>query len=94
MQKLYWLKPVKDLRTLTMVFATPDPFPVRFWKPASYLSHLIGHESAGSVLSLLKDRGWATALSASCGHYERDYGRFSISIELTVDGLSKNFILS
>ncbi|CAI5965890.1 unnamed protein product [Closterium sp. NIES-64] len=32
-------------------------------KPHDYLSHLIGHESSGSLLSLLKAKGWATELA-------------------------------
>jgi hypothetical protein len=32
--------------------------------PTSYLSHLLGHEGAGSAFALLKAKGWATALVA------------------------------
>ena len=33
-------------------------------KPQGYLSHLLGHEGSGSVLSLLKKKGLANELSA------------------------------
>jgi secreted Zn-dependent insulinase-like peptidase len=32
--------------------------------PLRYLSHLLGHESEGSILSLLRAKGWANGLSA------------------------------
>lgn len=33
-------------------------------KPTVYLDNLLGHEGEGSLLSLLKQRGWATSLWA------------------------------
>lgn len=33
-------------------------------KPDSYVEVLMGHEGKGSLLSLLKRKGWATGLSA------------------------------
>lgn len=50
--------PVKDSRTLTISFGTGDL--EKYYKsgPEQYLSHLIGHEGKGSILSELKSQGW------------------------------------
>jgi insulysin len=32
--------------------------------PSRYLSHLIGHEGPGSILALIKAKGWANGLGA------------------------------
>ena len=61
-------------------------------KPEDYLSHLIGHEGKGSLLAALKQRGWATGLSAGVGEggMERNsgYSLFDVSITLTEAGLA------
>lgn len=60
-------------------------------KPDHYLSHLIGHEGPGSLLSCLKKRGWATEIMA--GIDDDGYSAntccylFSVSIQLTEAGL-------
>ncbi len=56
-----------------------------------YISHLIGHEGQGSLLSALKRRGWANTLSAGVGEggYDRNSAAFvfEVSIGLTDNGL-------
>jgi len=62
-----YVVPVKELRLLSMTWPLPaqqEHFEV---KPTRYLSHLLGHESAGSVLALLKKEGLADSLSAGEG---------------------------
>ena len=60
-------------------------------KPEDYLSHLVGHEGRGSLLSGLKARGWATQLSAGVGDggFERSSATylFDVSVTLTEAGL-------
>lgn len=70
---------INFLRSLKILF---------FPQPESYLSQLIGHESKGSILSELKNRGWSS--SVMVGHYKlaRGFGTFNVSIELTEDGLN------
>lgn len=61
-------------------------------KADHYVSHLVGHEGAGSLLSLLKARGWATALYA--GVEEDGYSQnsccylFTVNVTLTEAGLA------
>lgn len=68
-------------------------FPLRSYmaayreKPLSYLSNLLGHESEGSILHVLKECGWANELAAGASHSNRDFELFSIQVDLTIDGL-------
>jgi insulysin len=55
---------VKDLRILQLIWPLPEELTHFKKKPIHYLSHLLGHEGPGSVLSLLKKKGWANALVA------------------------------
>jgi len=88
--KIIRMKPVKDLRSLEIAFPFPDQDPVYETKPGSYLSHLIGHEGQGSVLSLLKKQGWVNSLSAGCSMGGSGFDFFRIAVDLTEDGL-KNY---
>ncbi|RIA87179.1 Metalloenzyme, LuxS/M16 peptidase-like protein [Glomus cerebriforme] len=81
-----FIKPVKDIRTLNMRFSFPDQRPLFHAKPTYYLSHLIGHEGVGSLLTLLKKKGWANYLRAGYNGYI-GFGFYSISIDLTESGL-------
>ncbi len=56
-------------------------------KPHGIISHLLGHEGAGSVLSLLKRKGWANGLNAGVGHSGSSFSIFSCGIELSEEGL-------
>lgn len=56
--------------------------------PARYIAHLVGHEGPGSLLSLLKSKGWANYLSASPYHTATDWSMFMVAIQrVTEDGL-------
>lgn len=86
--QLITIEPVKDLKTLTLTFVAPSSFD--FWrsKPGNLLSSLIGDEGPGSLLSLLKAKGYATALSA--GNYSFTFaGEFYIDITLTDEGVAQ-----
>lgn len=60
--------PIKESHTLDLTWDIPPTEPLYTKAPTNYLSHLLGHEGAGSAFALLKARGLATALSAgTCG---------------------------
>ncbi len=80
------IKPVKDERRLSMVFPIPSADKYYREKPLSYLGSILGHEGKGSLLSLLKELGWAEGLSAGSGLSGRNQGTFNISIQLTPEG--------
>nr|VFK00311.1 MAG: insulysin [Candidatus Kentron sp. LFY] len=83
------LRPVQELRQLTLLFPVPAPRPHYKTKPLYYISHIIGHEGKGSLLSLLKERGWAEALSAGIDLDHPDSAAFGVSISLTEKGIEK-----
>ena len=92
--RLVYMKPVKDLRVLELIFPTPSSYPYWESKPEMVIPHLIGHEGQGSLLSYLKKQNLATSLSA--GFEDASYvGNFHFKIGLTDKGLeNKNEVLS
>ncbi len=86
--KRAYIVPVKDgARNLKMNFPTREVDSLYKKKPSNYLSHLIGHEGNGSILELLKQKGWANELSAGMSKNNSDWGCFTVSIDLTDVGL-------
>lgn len=86
--RLIQIEPVKDIRTLELEFDLPGYADTYLSKPGEMLMSLIGHEGAGSLLSLLKKENLATGLSASSYLATLDYGALSIRVELTPEGLT------
>lgn len=80
------IKPEKEMRQLAMLFPIPSPWKNYDKKPWHYIGNLLGHEGKGSVLSLLKDLGWAEGLSAGVGSSTRHDAFFQITIQLTEKG--------
>ncbi|KAI9266092.1 Metalloenzyme, LuxS/M16 peptidase-like protein [Sporodiniella umbellata] len=89
LKKQIFVKPVKDVRTLEMTFPFPDQRPLYAVQPGRYLSHLIGHEGRGSILSLLKKNGWANYLQVGTIHGGIGFEFMRISVDLTEEGLSR-----
>ena len=87
--KLLEVVPVRDSKSLDLYFPMPPVEHLYLSKPMRCLSHLIGHESGGSILSALKSRGqgWANGLSASLYASYTDFACFNVSIELTDEGV-------
>ncbi len=81
------MAPLKDVRELSLSFQLPKMVPHWQQKPASYIAGLVGHEGEGSLLQLLKNKGWAEGLSAGSGLEDRSSSLFSIDIALTPLGL-------
>lgn len=81
------IKPVKEIRELSIIFPVPDYASKYRTKPLDYVAQLIGNESAGSLLSLLKGLGWAEAIRAGDLYSSRHDGLFEISISLTKEGI-------
>jgi insulysin len=57
-------KPVMDTRELNLFFPFLDEEDLFESQPSRYVSHLIGHEGPGSIMSYVKAKGWANGLSA------------------------------
>ena len=80
LRRQFKVAPVRDLRTLTVAWPLPSLRPLYRSKPHRYLSHLLGHESAGSLLSLLKGRGWVDSLCAGELHSSSDFALFEVQV--------------
>jgi insulysin len=80
--------PVKEhTRSVNLSFPLPQQQSHYKSKPTRYLSHLLGHEGQGSVLSLLKELQWAHELSAGESRSCSDFASFDVSVTLTTNGL-------
>ena len=84
----FFVEPVKDVRDLQLTFPIPPQRHLYRSKPCKYLAHLIGHEAAGSLLAALKQRAWATALSAGPSHEVSGAALFEVDAALTEAGLA------
>jgi len=78
--------PIKETRTLMLSFPLPPLKPHFRTKPIDYTANLVGHEGRGSLLSLLKRRGWAEGLSAGISMDNTDSAAFTINMTLTQEG--------
>lgn len=79
--------PVKDIRQAVFSFSIPSARREYASKPLSYIANILGHEGPGSLLALLKERGWADGLSAGSGLDYDEHGTFEIIVSLTEAGL-------
>eukprot|EP01114_Cavostelium_apophysatum_P016469 TRINITY_DN4691_c0_g2_i1.p1 TRINITY_DN4691_c0_g2~~TRINITY_DN4691_c0_g2_i1.p1 ORF type:complete len:971 (-),score=228.66 TRINITY_DN4691_c0_g2_i1:56-2968(-) len=86
----YDIAPIKDIHKLCLQFPLPsfDKYYVK--APLKPISHLLGHESDGSILSLLKQKGWADALVSGLSTTADDFCLFKVEVGLTESGI--NFV--
>ncbi|MFQ5938235.1 MAG: insulinase family protein, partial [Acidiferrobacterales bacterium] len=78
---------LKDRRGLTLSFPIPPVIEHYRSKPTHYIANLLGHEGKGSLLSLLKGKGWVDTLSAGLGVNNMNNATFDISMSLTKAGM-------
>jgi len=90
MSRAIYAKTVKDTQLLEVGWPLPDQGPLWATKPAHFVSHFIGHEGDGSLLSLLKKKGWANGLRAGAGGGTTGFDFFKVSVDLTQDGLKRH----
>ncbi|WP_201264048.1 insulinase family protein [Salinivibrio sp. HTSP] len=82
------IEPLKEVRKLTLAFSVPESPEQYRTKPLSYIAHLLGYEGPGSLMSLLKNKGYINTLSAGGGISGRDFREFTLGFSLTPLGLS------
>ncbi len=85
---IYHISPIKELRKLQMTFALPETRQLYQQKPLSFISHLLGDEGPGSLLQILRQRGWITRLSAGGGISGYNFKNYDIEFGLTESGLA------
>ncbi|GGO75106.1 insulinase family protein [Bowmanella pacifica] len=78
--------PLKTARRMIVSFALEDVHQFYQSKPLNLISHLLGDEGPGSLLSYLKEQGWATSLSAGGGIQGSNFKDFNINLQLTPSG--------
>lgn len=83
------LTPIKDIRQLNLRFPIPDYSVHYLSKPVSYVSHLIGHEGKGSLLSELKSLGYVNQLVAGLKEGAKGFSFFVVDVDLTETGIDK-----
>ncbi|XP_043497973.1 insulin-degrading enzyme isoform X2 [Polistes fuscatus] len=84
---IWYIVPIKDTRSLNMIFPIPDLRSRYNASPTHYISHLLGHEGAGSLLSSLKAYNWCNSLIAGRSPSPKGFSFFQISADLTVEGI-------
>ncbi|RNA20606.1 insulin-degrading enzyme isoform X1, partial [Brachionus plicatilis] len=85
-QTIKYVVPVKDIRQLALNWVIPDYRDSYETNPPQYISHLVGHEGEGSLLSELKRKGWCNHLYAGSRREARGFQFFSIHLDLTEQG--------
>lgn len=84
-----YVVPVKDLRNLNISFPIPDLHEHYKSGPSIYISHLVGHEGPGGLLSALKAKGWCNNLVAGSRTGAKGFAFFNINVDLTEEGMEK-----
>ncbi|CAH2101006.1 unnamed protein product [Euphydryas editha] len=79
--------PVKHLRFLSIDFPIPDMRKHYKSGPRYYLSQLLEHKGPGSLLSVLKARGWSNNLIPSRRIDARGFAFFTVQVDLTEAGV-------
>lgn len=83
---VYHVTPVQDLRQLSLSWVVPDSRDCYQANPSNYISHLIGHEGKGSLLSELKKKGWCSNLYAGSRREARGFQFFNVIVDLSEEG--------
>jgi insulysin len=82
------VEPIRDTRALSYSFPIPDLRRYYRQRPVDYLANILGHEGEGTLLEVLRDLGWANALSAGASTANDDVSVFNVNIALTAEGLA------
>ncbi|KAJ2015229.1 metalloprotease, partial [Coemansia sp. S85] len=86
--KLIHYKTVCEKYTLGLQFSLPELKSIYREKPLTYLSTLLDSTEEGSIFSVLRKNGWATAINGSPSNmYNEGFGIYEIDIDATPEGL-------
>ena len=81
---LHRVRPLTETRMIKVHFAIPplhDPVLTRGGRPHRVVSHILGHESPGSLHALLNAKGYITGLSTGTAIDTSDFGLFGINLQ-------------
>ncbi|KAJ2610945.1 metalloprotease [Coemansia sp. RSA 1365] len=80
---------IGDLYTIVMSFALPQVNHLYNSNPLRYVESLLSHGGSGSLISCLKQRGWATTMTTDRSAWNSDKSCiFNIMIHATPDGFA------
>ncbi|MBI1195817.1 MAG: hypothetical protein GC138_08230 [Gammaproteobacteria bacterium] len=82
-------RPIKTERSVEVYFPYPWQQGDYLTKPATVIGQLVGHEGDGSLLALLKRRGWANGISAGRAMKAGNEAMFTVEVDLTEAGLAE-----
>lgn len=86
--KLTSARPIMDVHKLELVFMIPSDQEAQWrLKPGDYYLHLLGHESKGLILALLKEKNWVSELTSGSMKVCDGSSLFHVEVELTPSGL-------
>lgn len=83
-----YVEPIKDVRTLRMMWSIPPRFAVVGNRVVEVAASVLEESGPGSILSNLKDEGLASSFSASAENDASDAAFFYANAALTVEGLA------
>ena len=89
--KIREIIPLMETRNVKILFSTPpmdDPV-LKKNKPYRVLSHLLGHESPGSLHAMMNDMGVLMGLTSGVAVDTSDFSLFSLSLSLTPKGMKE-----
>ncbi|XP_072378297.1 nardilysin-like [Diabrotica undecimpunctata] len=90
--RIYYIKPLKEIIQLDLVWALPSQKFEYKNKAVKYLSHLLGDKGKGSILSYLKKHMWALSLDAFSEFENNSIFTFlTLNLVLTEEGLKNLF---
>jgi secreted Zn-dependent insulinase-like peptidase len=75
--------PVADINMLHISWQLPNMDKYYLNKPLEYINSLLGHESEGSIYSVLKSNGWGNSLTAGIFNNDDSIFLYMVTIELT-----------
>lgn len=79
-------KPLISVRKLVLMWVLPSDRKTPDRAPTSLLSHLLGHEGAGSAFAVLQNHGMLSSLSAGSRTTAPDFTLFQVDLGLTEKG--------
>ncbi len=84
--KLLRIKSLQDKHRLSLLFPVPSVEEHYRVKPLRYISAILGDESQGSLVQVLKDKGWVEGLGAGEGFAVEGTSSLMVSVTLTPEG--------
>ncbi|CAL8095861.1 unnamed protein product [Calicophoron daubneyi] len=87
LKKRTYMCPVTEANQLHIMWPIADLSEEYKYQPTAYITHLLGHEGRGSLLSALKKISWVNRLSCGVSRPGKGFACLILSIDLTEIGL-------